>query len=221
MSFWKRNKREQELEEEIKSHLQMAAQDRIDRGEAPSQAESAAHRELGNTGMIVEVTREMWGLTWLERLLQDLRYGVRMLRKNPGTTFVSVLTLALGISTSTTIFSVVYGVLLRPLPYPKPDQIVRVWEVDRKGTQSKFCDPNFTDVRMQSHSLQGLAEYSSRLQSVSGGAEPTRLMVAAVSRDFFPVLGVQPIIGRTFVREDQDPGAAPTALVSHRYWKQY
>jgi hypothetical protein len=82
MSFWKRNQREQELEEEINSHLKMAAQDRIDRGESPGQAESAARRELGNAGLIREVTSEMWGWTWFEGLLQDLRYGVRMLRKS-------------------------------------------------------------------------------------------------------------------------------------------
>jgi len=220
MSLWKKNKREQELEEEIKGHLQMAAQDRMDRGESPGQAESAAHRELGNAGLIKEVTREMWGWAWLERLLQDLRYGVRMLRKNPGTTFVSVLTLALGISASTTIFSVVYGVLLRPLPYPKPDQIVRVSETDRKGHQMQFCDPNFSDFREQSHSLQGLAEFNFVMDSVSGGSEPKRVIVASVSRDFFSVLGVQPILGRTFAPEEQNVGASPVALVSYDYWKQ-
>ncbi len=198
----------------------MAAQDHVDRGETPDQAQFSARREMGNTGLIKEVTREMWGWTWLERLLQDLRFGARVLRKNPGSTFVSVLTLALGVGASTAIFSVVYGVLLRPLPYGKPEQIVRVWEVDGKGTHSAMCDPNFDDVRVQNHTLQGLAEFGSSVKSVGGGAEPSRLTVASVSRDFFSVIGVHAVQGREFAADEQHLGAAPAALVSYSFWQQ-
>jgi len=220
-SFLRRTKQDQDLEAELQSHLRMAAHDRVDRGETQDQVEAAARRELGNTGLIKEATREMWGWTALERLLQDLRFGARVLRRNPGTTFVSVLTLALGISASTAIFSVVYGILLRPLPYPKPDQIVQVWEVDGKGEQMQFADPNFIDVRDQNHSLQGFAEFSSAVESVTGGSEPVRLGVAAVSRDFISIMGVRPIRGRDFAAEEQRQGAAPVALVSYSYWQQY
>src|SRR5271157_5306147 len=111
-------------------------------------------------------------------LIQDLRYSLRILAKSPGFTLVVVLTLALGVGATSAIFSVVYGVLLRPLPYPKPDQIVDLREVNDKGGRMNFADPNFEDIRARSHSLQGTAEYGAWLQSVSGGSEPTRTMVA-------------------------------------------
>jgi putative ABC transport system permease protein len=154
-------------------------------------------------------------------LFHDLRYAARMMRKSPGFTFIAVLTLALGIGATTAIFSVVDGVLLRPLPFDKPNEIVRLWEVNANGHQANFTDPNFEDLRSQNHSFQGLAEYASGLTSVSGGSEPTRTMVAAVSQDFFPVLRMQPIRGRGFDADDQHFGAAPTALVSYNYWQQY
>jgi predicted permease len=157
----------------------------------------------------------------MSTLLHDLRYGLRMLAKNPGFTAVAVLTLALGVGANTAIFSVVYGVLLRPLPYPKPDQIVDLREVNAKGGRMHFADPNFEDVRSQSHAFQGVAEYGAGLESVSGGSEPTRSMLASVTHDFFPLMGVGPVLGRGFLAEDQRFGAAPVALVSYGYWKQY
>ena len=156
----------------------------------------------------------------MQTFWQDVRYGLRILAKNPGFTALTVLTLALGIGATTAIFSVVYGVLLRPLPYNKPQQIVRLWEVNATGQRVSFADPNFADVRSQSRSLQGVAEYGATLQSVSGGSEPTRTMTASVSRDFFSVMAVQPAIGRDFRDEDERSGAAPVALVSFGYWKQ-
>ena len=157
----------------------------------------------------------------MENLLQDLRYGCRMLRKDPGFTLVAFLTLALGIGATTAIFSVTYEVLLRPLPYENPDQIVRLWEADASGHRMRFTDPNFEDLRSQSHSLQGLAEYRALPESVSGGSEPARVTVATVSRDFFPLMRVGPALGRSFLPDDQRFGAAPTALVSYAYWQQY
>jgi putative ABC transport system permease protein len=157
----------------------------------------------------------------MEILLQDIRYGLRMLRKSPGFTAVAVITLALGIGAATSIFSVVYGVLLRALPYDHPGQIVELHEVNAQGGQMHFADPNFEDVRSQAGFLQGLAEYNNILESVAGGTEPTRTMVATVSRDFFTILRVQPVLGRSFTPEDQRFGAAPVALVGYGYWKQF
>lgn len=157
----------------------------------------------------------------METLVQDIRYGLRMLRKSPGFTAVAVVTLALGVGATTAIFSVVYGVLLRPLRYQRPGQIVELHEVNAQGGEMHFADPNFEDVRAEARSLQGVAEYNLGVESVSGGTEPSRTTVAAVSRDFFPVLRVAPILGRGFVPEDQRFGAAPVALVDYGYWRQF
>jgi len=156
----------------------------------------------------------------MHALWQDVRYGLRMLAKNSGFTVVAVLTLALGVGATTAIFSVIYGVLLRPLSYTHPEQIVHLWEMSAEGHRMNFADPNFTDMRSQNHSLQGIAEYASSLESVSGGKEPSRTMVASVSRDFFAVMGVQPAIGRWFAAEEQRNNAPAAALVSYSYWKQ-
>src|SRR5438309_12109939 len=107
-------------------------------------------------------------------LLQEIRYGLRMLLKSPGFTAIALITLALGIGMTTAIFSVVYGVLLRPLGYDHPDQIVELHEVNVQGHQMQFADPNFEDLRSQARSLDGLAEYDDVIETVSGGMEPTR-----------------------------------------------
>jgi putative ABC transport system permease protein len=156
----------------------------------------------------------------MQALWQDLRYGLRMLAKNLGFTVVVVLTLALGVGATTAIFSVIYGVLLRPLPYTHPEQIVHLWEMSRDGHHMNFADPNFADMQSQNRSLQAIAEYRNLLESVSGGKEPTRTMVAPVSRDFFAVMGVRPAIGRRFAAEEQRYNAPATALVSYAYWKE-
>ncbi|MGA3323370.1 MAG: ABC transporter permease [Terriglobia bacterium] len=154
-------------------------------------------------------------------LIHDIRYGLRVLAKNPGFTAVAVLTLALGIGATVAIFSVVYGVLLRPLPYSQPDRLLELHEVNSHGGRMNFADPNFADVRASSQALDGVAEYAAWLESVAGASEPTRTMTASVSHDFFSMLHVQPVMGRGFAPEDQRFHAAPVALVSYSYWKQY
>jgi putative ABC transport system permease protein len=218
--FWTQSV-ETDLDQEVRSHLEMLTDEKIRAGMSPQEAQRTARIELGGIEQVKEQVREQRLGNYLHAVLSDCRYGLRQLRKNPAFTAVTILTLALGIGATTAIFSVVYGVLLRPLPYPKPNQIVRLWEVSSEGTRMSFADPNFGDVRSQARSLQGLAEYGAWLQSVSGGSGPTRTMTGTVSRDFFSVMGVQPLLGRGFTGEDQRFGAAPTALVSYGYWRQY
>ena len=160
-------------------------------------------------------------LVWLRSAPSDVRYALRQLRKSPGSTTISVLTLALGIGVTTAIFSVVYGVLLRPLPYADPDRIVSIFEVTSKGHPSRLADPNFDDFRDQSRSFQAIAKYTDWTASVAGAAQPTRTTVAAVSPEFLRVLGVAPVLGRGFADADARKGAAPTVLVSSGYWRQY
>lgn len=216
----KNDQRDHELDEELDSHLRMAEQEHVERGESPEEAHYAARREMGNVGLIKETTRNMWGGNIMSNWFQDLRYGARVLRRNPAFALISIFTLALGISSTTAIFSVVYGILLRPLPYDHPEQLVQVWEKNQKGVSVAMADPNFQDLREQNHSLQGLAEFGANINPVSQGTETRRLMVAPVSSDFFSIMRATPMMGRTFAAEDHHPGAAPVALVSYSYWRQ-
>ena len=154
-------------------------------------------------------------------LFQDVRYGIRMLAKNPGFTAVAVLTLALGIGATTAIFSVVYGVLLRSLPYPKPEQLVSIREVAADGHLMQFTDPNFNDLRAANRSFTGMAKLSSWEITVSAGSESARVGAASVSRDFFHVMGVAPMLGRTFSEEELHEGGRPAAIASYGYWREH
>ncbi len=154
-------------------------------------------------------------------LAQDLRYALRKLRQSPGFASVAIITLALGIGATTAIFSVVYGVLLRPLPYSDPNRIMAIFEVTTKGNLNRLADPNFDDFRDQAHSFQKMAKYSAYISPVSGAAQPSRSMVAHVTPNFFAVFRVQPTIGRNFTAADSKKGAAPVTLISYEYWKQY
>lgn len=157
----------------------------------------------------------------METLVHDLRHALRILRRSPGSSALAVLTLALAIGATTAIFSVVYGVLLRPLPYHNPDRIMAIHEVNSHGTRSRLADPNFDDFRDQNHAFQAIAKYSANIASVSGAAQPTRSMVASVSPDFLKVFRVPPVVGRDFTSADAKKGAAPVALVGYGYWKQH
>jgi hypothetical protein len=198
--------RDQRLKAEIESHLRMAIRDRMDRGESAAEAEANARREMGNEGLIQEVTRDMWSWNWLSSVVSDGRYALRQLSKNPGFTAIAILTLALGIGVTTAIFSVVYGVLLRSLPYPDASRIMAIFEVNSKGNPARLADPNFDDFRDQNRSFQAIAKYSSYTVSVSGASQPTRTMAATVSSDFLKVLGMEPVLGRDFSAADAKKG---------------
>jgi putative ABC transport system permease protein len=157
----------------------------------------------------------------MQTLIQDIRYGIRVLLKAPGFTVVAVLTLALGIGATTAIFSVADAVLLRPLPYPHPEQIVRVWEQAADGHHMNLADPNFDDFRAQNNTLASLAEYAYWTSSVSGGSEPVRVNMAEVTSGFFKSLGVEPFRGRTFAPDEQRLHGTPAVIVSYGYWQRY
>jgi putative ABC transport system permease protein len=156
----------------------------------------------------------------MENFIKDIRFGIRSLLKRPGFTSIAVLTLALGIGACTAIFSVVDGVLLRPLPYPDAERIVQLREVNSDGAQMPFAEPNFLDVRARSRTFEAVAQYGGEITTVTGGSEPVRALALAVSKDFFKVLGTRPVVGRTFVPEESKPGGAPVAVVSYGFWQR-
>src|ERR1043166_7478396 len=149
--------------------------------------------------------------------MSDLKYAYRSLVKSPAFTLVAVLTLALGIGASTTIFSVLDAVLLRPLPYPNQERIVELRELDEKGKGMPVAEPNFNDVQTRSRSFAAIAKYTGTMDSaVAGGAEPVRTNTCAVSEDFFRVLGVAPFMGRLLSADTGNEAI----VVSYSFWKR-
>lgn len=156
----------------------------------------------------------------MDSLIKDICYGVRSLLGRPGFTALAVFTLALGIGSCTAIFSVVDGVLLRSLPYPNAERIVQLREVNSRGVQIAFAEPNYLDVRARSHMFEAMAQYNGQLTTVTGGSEPVRARAFLVSSDFFRVLGTQPVMGRVFGDEESKPGGRPVAVVSYGFWQR-
>src|SRR5580693_8098908 len=211
---------EAELDQEVHSHLELLIAENIRAGMRPKEAERAARVELGGIEQVKEDVREQQMGNWLRSVFSDCRYGLRQLRKNLGATALMIFTLALAIGASTAIFSVVYGVLLRPLPYTDANRIMAVFEITSKGRPSRLADPNFDDFRDQNRSFQAIAKCDDYVTSVSGAGQPTRTMIAHVSPAFLRVFSVHPILGRDFSDGDGKQGAAATALVSYGYWRQ-
>jgi putative ABC transport system permease protein len=158
----------------------------------------------------------------MQTLLQDLRYGARMMLKQPGFTLIAVITLALGIGANTAIFSVVNAVLLRPLPYPQPERLVRLWESHAPSNRLRFAVsyPTFLDWRRQNQAFEKMAAFREDGFNLQTGDEPRRLNGARVTADFFDVLGVQPAMGRAFAAQEDTPGAERVVILSHALWQQ-
>ncbi|HEU5453775.1 MAG TPA: ABC transporter permease [Terriglobales bacterium] len=212
--------RDRELNDELKSHLEMSVRDHMDRGLSRADAEAAARREFGNVGLVKEVTREMWGWTSLERFVQDLRYGARVLLKSPAFTLIAILTLALGIGANTALFSIVNGVLLKPLPFQDPDRLVFVSEHTAVFDLASISYPNFLDWQRDNRSLSAIAAYRYSTYTITGAHDSEPLRGDMISADFFSILGVQPVLGRSFTAADDRPGGAPVVLISQGLWKR-
>ncbi|MEP7337016.1 MAG: ABC transporter permease, partial [Acidobacteriota bacterium] len=218
---WREGK-DEELEAEIRSHLDEAIRDRIERGEAPEEARNNALREFGNVGLIKEVTREMWGWASLERLGQDLRFGLRMLLKNPAFTLAAVLSLAIGIGATSAIFSVVNGVVLRPLPYREPERLVRLWHAKPQigFTNMPISGGNVQVWRERAQSFADVAAFYTTASILTGEVEPEQVSGAGVSANLMPMLGYQPLHGRGFLAEEENPGGARPILLGYKLWQR-
>lgn len=218
----------QEIDEELRLHLELRTAENITAGMTPEEAARAARKRFGNVQSVREECRDLRGAGFGEATLQDLRFGVRMLWKNRGFTAAAVLTLALGIGATTIVFSIVSGVLLQPLDYPDSGRIVNVWEADpKKGFQSNYTSPaNFVDWRREHQVFEAIAFAAhhdgwttlSFIHTGDGVAE--RLPGRFVSADYFKVFGLQPVLGRSFLPEEEVRGARRVVVISHRLWQQ-
>ncbi|HXJ91379.1 MAG TPA: ABC transporter permease [Terriglobia bacterium] len=232
--FFRRGRFQRELDEEMRHHVQMSARAHAEAGESPEEARFAARRELGNELRLREESQDMWTVRWLEELAQDVRYGLRMLVKNPGFTAVAVLTLALGIGVNSTIFSVISTMLLRKPPVHDPDRLMMLFSrnlgaasASDDSSRSPVSPPDFRDWRAQTTAFSGIAAASSfegdesqTHVTVSGGDRPERVPGAQVSANYFQVLGVSPVLGRAFLPGEDEAGHSRVALLRADLWKR-
>ncbi len=209
------------LDEDIRLHIDIETQDNIAKGMPPQEAHYAAVRKFGNVTKIQEDTREVWNPVWLEQFWQDIRYGLRILRKNPGFTAIAVLTLALGIGANTAIFSVVYAVLLKPLPYPQPAQLYTLFQIQpEEGVPfTGMSYPNLTALRQQNSAFTEIAGTQQHQLTLIGRGEPTVVNASIATPELFSVFQVKPLAGRIFYSEDGKHGATPVTILSESLWR--
>jgi putative ABC transport system permease protein len=218
--FFRRRRWDEERARELEAYLEIETDENMAGGMSPEEARYAAQRKLGNTTLIREEIYHMNSLGWLETFWQDLRYGIRMLAKSPGFTAVAVITLALGIGANTAIFSIVNAVVFRLLPYQDSERLVWLSETDlrERSGDMPVSPPTFLDWRSQAQSFEALSAYSEDAFAVTGRGEPENIPSAAVSSNFFELLGVQPEIGRSFVPEEDHVNSRPVVILSNELW---
>jgi len=222
-ALFRKERVEEELGEEVRWFLEMAAEEKMKEGLTRKDALRAVRLERGSLEVTKEVVRSAGWESFVETLWQDLRFAARMLRKSPGFTAVAVLTLALGIGANTAIFTVVNGVVLKPLPFPQPDRLVMLLEKQLSdGTLGTVAPANFFDWREQSHSFDKMAAIDPYPDFIlNGSGEPQRLTGAAVSSDFFSLLGIHIALGRDFLSEEDRPGYNRVVILSYSTWLHY
>src|SRR5215468_10376090 len=211
---------EDELQAELRFHLEREIEENITRGMTPEEARFAALRSFGGIERVMEESRDERGIRLLEEVWQDLRYGARMLRKQPGFTLIAALTLALGIGANTAIFSIVNAVLLRPLPYPESDRLMFLSERIRWTESLSVSWPNYLDWRVRQSSFERIGVYRYDSYNLTGGGEPERLQVGQVSADLFAALRVDAALGRVFTDDEDRPGVAPVVVLSQGLWRR-
>ena len=213
---------ERDLDDEIETHLRLLAERYVRQGMTEDEAAQAARRQFGNVTLLKEVNREMRGIRFIDTFFQDVRYGVRMLRRNPGFTFVAVLTLTLGIGANTAIFSVVNAVLLRPLPFKEPNRLMMVWE--RRPTSGDVNLPvaayEFSAWRERAQSFESLALIQAVGLNLTGNGEAESIKAWQVSAEFFSLLGVPMLRGRAFAEEEDQTGRDGIVILNQKFWQR-
>jgi putative ABC transport system permease protein len=221
--LFRRRRFESEMEAELRYHYERQVEQNMSRGMSRGEAVRQAAIVVGGAEHLKDDIRDARLGRWIETLVQDVRYGLRVLARNPGFSLAAILTLALGIGANTAIFSLVYGVLLRPLPYLHGDQLV-VLHQDAPGANVldfPFSVKEIADYREQNHTLQGMAEHHTMNFLLIGKDTAERVETAVVSANFFDVLGVKPLLGRTFVAADEGHGAPAVLILSYKYWQTH
>ena len=219
-AWFMRNQEERELDEEIRFHLEMEERKLVGEGMTPGQARTEARRRFGGEDRMKERTRDERGTRLLEDTVRDVRYALRALGRAPGFTVVAVLTLSLGVGATTAIYTLVDGVVLRPLPYPESRRLVALWERGGDGSSLHASYPNFSDWRSRSRSFEALSAFTpTRAMTVLTLSGGVRARTTSVSADFFRVGGVEPERGRLPTAEEHQPGGPPVAVVSHGFWE--
>jgi len=223
LSLLRRRRHEREMEEEMRFHLEMQIEQNLASGMAAEEARFAARRQFGNQTWLKEASREMWSINSIETLIQDLRYGARMLLKNPGFTLVAIITLSLGIGANTTIFSLINSLLLKPIPFPQADRLALVWQsqVNNPKSRNIVSAPNFWDWQRQNEVFENMAVFDTagKGYDLSGDGEPERVSGVRVSAGFFDTLGVKPRLGRAFSPEEEQPGKHQVVVISDGLWR--
>src|SRR5437870_3261762 len=219
-ALFSKSRLDQDLDEELRAHLEMLVEENVRRGMRVEEARNAARRSFGGVEQTKEAYRDQRGLPIIDSLARNLRYGVRMLRRHPGFTGVAVLTLALGIGANTAIFSVLNAVLLHSFPYKDPDKLVLLAEKRREMSMLALSFPDFVDWRSQNHVLTSAGAVRRWNPNLTGDGEPERLQAAMVTAEIFPTLGISPLLGRVFVDDEDRPGAARVVVLSHNFWQR-
>jgi putative ABC transport system permease protein len=215
--LWRRKRRNEELDEEIQAHLTLAEREAMESGQIRREAQLAARHEFGNVAVAAEVTRDMWGWRWLADLLQDARYGLRMLRKNPGFTAVAVLALAFGIGASTIVFSVFYNIRFNAFAAKNASRLVVPVMEDGSQVYSHLSDIN--SIREQNQVFENVVGYTSGFALLRDGLQTFQFYTSSVTADAFEFYGVPPLLGRYILPEDGKPGAPPVFVISYKTWK--
>jgi predicted permease len=223
--LWRRKQMEEQLEQELRFHLEQHANELIAMGCEPAEARRKARLALGGAEQVKEHCRDARGTRWVEDLLQDVRFALRMLRKNPGFAVVALLTLALGVGVTTVMFTVVNGVILKPLPYPEPDRLLGVnghsdtWNSEVYGEQN-IAYPDFLDSQRESRSLQ-IAGALYNGGTVSEPGQPEYVDLREISSNLFSVLDVKLAQGREFLSEEDRRAGAPVMILGYSFWQQH
>lgn len=218
-----RARREEELDEELAAHLQMAQADRVASGESPAEAERNARREFGNIGLVGQITREIWGGLWLLQLAQDLRFGLRMLRRNPGFSILAIFCLTLGIGSNAAVYSWIEGILLRPyaLVAGQDRMLVLVGKTRGDPGHDALSWPDFLDLRRSATLFQSFVTDKITGTTLATGDRAERVTGQIVSANYFDAIGVRPALGRGFEPEEESGrNAHPVVVIGYRMWKQ-